>query len=334
MRLLLTTVLWLLAASPIFLATSKAWANSLTVYTYDSFVAEWGPGPKIKAAFEETCNCTLNLVGLADAVAILGRLKFEGEATQADIVLGLDKSLIAEARETGLFTASSVDTSALTVPGGWADKTFLPYDYGYFAFIYDKTALAAPPQSLAELVEGTATVIIQDPRSSSPGLGLMLWMRKIFGDDAAGAWARLAPRIVTVTSGWSESYGLFLKGEADMVLSYSTSPAYHITEENDHRYQAAAFSEGHYIQVETAARLARSHDPGLAEKFLTFLVSQEAQAILPATQWMYPVRDVKDALPPAFSQLIEVSSPLSFTSDEVMAGRAKWVAEWRDALSR
>lgn len=326
MRIFLTVIVWLFAASPV-------WAKSLTVYTYDSFVAEWGPGPKIKAEFEKTCACTVNFVGLVDAVAILGRLKFEGDTTRADVVVGLDAGLVADARASGLFAASDIDTSASEVPGGWTDKTFVPFDYGYFALIYDRTRLADPPKSLEELVAGQATLIIQDPRTSSPGLGFMLWMRKVFGDGAADAWAKLAPRIVTVTNGWSESYGLFLKGEADMVMSYSTSPAYHLTVDKDDRYRAAAFAEGHYLQIEVAARLARSHDPELGQAFLRFLVSDKAQAVLPATQWMYPVRKGV-SLPPAFDRLIKISSPLSFSSRAVMDNRADWVAEWQDALSR
>jgi len=43
--------------------------KTLTVYTYESFVSEWGPGPKVKAAFEQTCNCVVNFVGVADGVA-------------------------------------------------------------------------------------------------------------------------------------------------------------------------------------------------------------------------------------------------------------------------
>src|SRR3546814_1326957 len=54
------------------------------------------------------------------------------------------------------------------------------------------------------------------------------------------------------TKGWSEAYGLFLEGEAPMVLSYSTSPAYHMIAEDEDRYQAAGFAEGHYMQVEVA----------------------------------------------------------------------------------
>ncbi len=66
---------------------------------------------------------------------------------------------------------------------------------------------------------------------------------------------------MTVTKGWSEAYGLFLKGESDLVLSYTTSPAYHIIEEKKDNYAAANFSEGHYLQVEVAARTVASKQP-------------------------------------------------------------------------
>ena len=84
---------------------------------------------------------------------------------------------------------------------------------------------------------------------------------------------KLAAKTVTVTKGWSEAYGLFLKGKAT-VLSYTTSPAYHMIEEKKDNYAAANFAEGHYLQVEVAARTAASKQPELAEKFLKFMVSR------------------------------------------------------------
>ena len=56
--------------------------------------------------------------------------------------------------------------------------------------------------------------------------------------------------------GWSEAYALFTKGEAPMVLSYTTSPAYHVIAENTDRYKAASFAEGHYLQVEVGGIVA------------------------------------------------------------------------------
>ena len=178
-------------------------ADTLTVYTYSSFTAEWGPGPKIKQAFEKECGCSLNLVSLEDGVAILNRLRLEGKHSKADLVLGLDDALISEAKQSGLFAPHPTNLDGIKVPGGWQDKTFVPYDYGYFAFVYDKEKLKQPPKSLKELVERPdLKVIYQDPRTSTPGQGLMLWMKSVYGDKAPAAWAELAKKTVTVTKGW------------------------------------------------------------------------------------------------------------------------------------
>lgn len=104
-------------------------------------------------------------------------------------------------------------------------------------------------------------------------------MQKVYGDKTPEAWQKLAAKTVTVTKGWSEAYGLFLKGESDLVLSYTTSPAYHIIAEKKDNYAAANFAEGHYLQVEVAARTAASKQPELAEKFLKFMVSRHSRML-------------------------------------------------------
>ncbi|WP_042010871.1 thiamine ABC transporter substrate binding subunit [Aeromonas fluvialis] len=308
-------------------------ADTLTVYTYSSFTAEWSPGPKIKQAFEKECNCTLNLVPLEDGVAILNRLRLEGSHSKADLVLGLDDALVSEAKQSGLFAPHSTKLDGLKVPGGWQDETFVPYDYGYFAFVYDKEKLKQPPKSLKELMERPdLKVIYQDPRTSTPGQGLMLWMKSVYGDKAPAAWAELAKKTVTVTKGWSEAYGMFLDGEADMVLSYTTSPAYHLIAENKPQYQAAEFEEGHYRQVEVAAKLKSSKQEKLAEQFLQFMVSPAFQNEIPTGNWMYPVIDTP--LPKGFEQMISVSKPLAFSADEVAAHRKGWIREWLQAVTQ
>ena len=71
----------------------------LTVYTYDSFAADWGPGPAVKKAFEARCGCELNYVALEDGVSLLNRLRMEGKNSKADVVLGLDNNLIQAAEK-------------------------------------------------------------------------------------------------------------------------------------------------------------------------------------------------------------------------------------------
>lgn len=309
--------------------------KTLTIYTYESFTTEWGPGPKVKEVFEKTCACTVNYVSTADGVALLSRLKLEGAATKADIVLGLDTNLITEAKETSLFAPHGIDTGAVKMPGDFKDDVFVPYDYGHFAVVYDSETLKNPPKSLKDLVEGNPEekIAIQDPRTSTPGLGLLLWMKSVYGDEAPEAWSKLKNRILTVTPGWSEAYGLFTKGEVPMVLSYVTSPAYHIDQEKTERYKAAEFSEGHYVQVEVAGMVKSAHDPALAKSFLAFMISPAFQDIIPTTNWMMPAAATSRPLPDAFGKLVSPKKTFLMSPDEVARNRKAWVEEWLGAMS-
>ena len=131
----------LMIAAALVLVAAKVSAETLTVYTYDSFTAEWGPGPKLTELFEARCDCTLELVGLEDAVSILSRIRLEGPQTRADVALGLDTSLIAEAQASHLFTEHGLDLSDLDVPGDFSNSQFVPYDHGFFAFVYDEKVI-------------------------------------------------------------------------------------------------------------------------------------------------------------------------------------------------
>ncbi|MCX7303974.1 MAG: thiamine ABC transporter substrate binding subunit [Hyphomicrobiales bacterium] len=310
--------------------------EKLTIYTYESFTAEWGPGPQVEKAFETACGCDLEFVAVADGVALLNRLKLEGASTGADIVLGLDTNLTAEAKATGLFAPSGADLASISVPGGWSDDVFVPYDYAHFAVVYDSKALKNPPASLRELVEGDPNekIVLQDPRTSTPGLGMVLWVKAVYGNKAPEAWAKLKNRVLTVTPGWSEAYGLFTKGEAPMVLSYTTSPAYHMVAETTDRYKALAFEEGNYLQIEVAGMTTTGAKNPLSAKFLAFMTGPEFQDVIPETNWMFPAGATSKPLNPAFGKLPDVRKTLLFPADEVAANRKAWVDEWLAAMSR
>lgn len=309
---------------------------TLVVYTYDSFSAEWGPGPKIEEAFEKECGCDLVWQPVADGAAILNRVRLEGADTKADVVLGLDTSLVEDARATGLFEPHGLDTSALDVPGDYSDDIFLPYDYGHFAVIYDSETVTSPPRSLKELVEGDPDekIVLQDPRTSTPGLGFLLWMKAVYGDDAGAAWAKLSDRVLAVTPGWSEAYGLFTGGEAPMVLSYVTSPAYHMEVEQTDRYKAAEFAEGHYLQIEVSALVASSRQKDLARAFLAFTMTPAFQDVIPANNWMMPAAKTDAPLPDAFGRIVRPEKTLLFSPKEAKELRRPAIDEWLQAVSR
>ncbi|MFN3991419.1 MAG: thiamine ABC transporter substrate binding subunit [Tabrizicola flagellatus] len=323
----------LLAAGLLTIATpALAETPVLTVLTYDSFTSEWGPGPAIEKAFEETCACDLRFVPAGDGAALLARVQLEGAASEADVVLGLDTSLTAAAAATGLF-APHGQTPQLDLPVEVADSLFLPYDWGWFAFVHDRTRLPEPPRTFEALAASDQKIVIQDPRSSTPGLGLLLWVKAAYGDRAAEIWQGLADNVVTVTPGWSEAYGLFLEGEADMVLSYTTSPAYHLIAEKDDSKAAALFDEGHYLQIEVAGKLAATDQPELADRFLAFMLTEAFQSAIPQTNWMYPAVTPAAGLPEGFDAFRPARS-LLMTPEEARSARDPALAEWRAALAK
>jgi thiamine transport system substrate-binding protein len=329
-----TTIL--LAATLLLTAAYSAEKPTLNIYTYDSFAASWGPAPKVKAAFEKENNCTIKFVPSSSAIAALRKIQLEGNSTKADVLLGLDTSSYGIAQKTNLFATHSVDTGKLSLPIKWADDEFVPYDYAYFAFVYDSNKTQKVPASLDELANMPRDfkIIIEDPRSSTPGLGLLLWVKAQYGDKAAQYWKKLVPHILTVTKGWSEAYDLFLKGEADMVFSYTTSPAYHIIAEKKLQYKTANFADGHYGQIETAAALKSSKHPKLAQKFLNFIVSDEFADIIPTTNWMYPVKNTAKGLPAGFDKLYVPTKMILIDGKDVGSNRKTYIDEWLNALAK
>ncbi len=304
----------------------------LTVYAPEYFASEWGPGPKIEQGFESVCGCDLVFV----TGDVLPRLLLEGERTQADAVIGLTIDQTLRARESGLFAPHGQDVSDLTMPVAWSDDTFLPFNWSETAFIYDETRLKNPPASFRELVDAPddLKIVIQDPRSSVSGLALLLWVSEVFGEDSADAWARLKPKILTVTQGWSEAYGMFTDGEADMVLSFTTSPAYHIGAENDLTKHAAIFPEGHYLLAELAAQLKGSDQPKLAQEFMDYILSPRFQGMIAEANWSYPARLPDNELPDFFASLPRPEKTLWLSEDEAEARRKDALNEWLSVFAR
>ena len=311
-----------------------AFANTrvLTVYAPDYFASEWGPGQSIEKAFEKECNCDLQF----KTGDVLSRIILEGKHSEADIVIGLNTDVTKKARETGLFARHGQNNSKLTLPLTWTDEMFLPFNYGHTAFIYNAKRLKKAPASFKALIQSDddLKIIIQDPRSSISGLALVLWIKAVFGDEAQAAWEKLAPKILTVTKGWSEAYGLFTDGEADLVLSYTTSPAYHIIAEGDLTKKAAIFPEGHYFMVELAAELSATDNPELADAFLAFILTDTFQNLIPEGNWSLPAALPVSEWPKAFQELPLPDKVLFYSEEEAASLRDASIEEWRRALSK
>ena len=310
--------------------TTKSFSNTLTIYTYDSFESEWGPGPIIEKVFEEKYKTNIDFIAVDSAATLLTKIKLEGSSTKADIILGLDMNILEDANNSNLFVKHKVKDlkNKIKLPIMWNNENFIPYNYGYFAFVYNNTKITNPPNSMDELINNSdLKIVIQDPRTSTPGLGLLTWMKAIYGNNASNEWKKLNKKIVSVTKGWTDSYyNIFMQGEADLVLSYTTSPAAHVMFENNYDISSINFTEGNYITVEFAGILKTSKNKELSNQFLNFILTEDFQSIIPSTNIMYPVTEIKN-LPDAF-KLLKKPNALQINPSIISLEKEKWIEEW------
>ncbi len=288
--------------------SENARLNEVVVYTYDSFISEWGPGPELEKMFEEKTGLKLTFVDCGDGVQVLSRAILEKADVQADIILGLDNNISKKAIDAGILTPyKPVDADKLIDADVCKqlsdDFSLTPFDYSHFAMIYDTTSDVPCPTSLEDLTNPVyeKKIILMDPRTSTPGLGFVAWTVAAYGDKVEDYWKALKPNILTMAPGWSAGYGLFKKGEAPLVISYTTSPASHVEYDDDDTKIAAVFEAGHSIQVEGAGILKGAPNKKGAQLFMDFLISDEAQATLPLTQWMNPANKNVD-LPESYKK--------------------------------
>ena len=309
--------------------------EKLVIYTYDSFISEWGPGPHIKQTFEERNDVEIEFFGSESAATLLSKLLLEGKSTKADIVLGLDMNLMQDAIDSQLFEKHSIKNiyKRLDIPIDWENDFFVPYNYGYFAFVYNNKKIKKTPKSMAELInDSNLTIVIQDPRTSTPGLGLLTWIKSLYKNDAQKNWKKLNNKVVAVTKGWTDSYyNIFLSGEADMVLSYTTSPAAHIMYEDNYDYSALIFDEGNYLSIEYSGILKNSQNKILANKFLEYTLSRDFQSVIPKTNIMYPVIKIEN-LPKAYEKIIKPKKTIQLNPSLIKDEKNKWINEWLNAL--
>lgn len=290
--------------------------KEVTVYTYDSFITEWGPGAEIARLFEEKTGYKVNYVDCGDAVQVLSKAILEKDDVRADVLLGIDNNLAFKAKKADILKSykpenadSIIDSTLEGELGG--DWLLTPYDYSHFAMIYNSESQVKAPASLSDLTDSVyeKKIILMDPRTSTPGLGFLSWTVAEFGDgkELEEYWTALKPNILAMTSGWSEGWGMYQKGEAPLVISYTTSPAYNVEYDENYRDVAQVFEKGHVMQVEGAGLSKNAPNEKGAKAFLDFLISEEAQNVLPLTQWMYPANG-KTVVPESYNKAAPIPS--------------------------
>ena len=285
------TILFLFFLNRTEESAKKLVIPTLRVFAYDSFASQ--AGQSLKEIFEKDCACRVEFFSGTDSGILLQRLKIEGESLGADLVIGLDQYDLSKAASLVKWRKLSVSDIEYAPPvkAALVNPYFLPYDWGVLGFVSKKNDLQFP-KKLNDLLkpEWAKRVALQDPRTSSPGLQFYLWVLKMKGQDEGAKFLHALMKAGFSFSGsWSQSYGFFLKSQADLVFSYVTSPVYHEVVENDLNYQFISFEEPLPMQFEYFAVPEFCKQCELAEKFISLMMSVEGQKEIMNKNVMFPV---------------------------------------------
>ncbi len=279
-------------------AAGAAGVPTLTVVTHDSFALS----KKLIAGFEAANHVTVRLIKGGDAGEMLNKLILTRAAPIADVVYGLDNTLLPRAVTAGLLTPYTSPLSA-KVPAAVRQGPLLnTVDIGYVALNYDKAAFQKTgltlPTTLAQLSQPNYAklLVVESPATSSTGSAFYLATVQQLGQDGALNWWRTARQNgMKVTRGWEQAYNQDFSlygGKYPIVLSYASSPAAEVFYSGGKLKDsptANLFLPGTtFQQLEGVGILKGSKQPALARKFVDFMLSPAVQADFPNRMWVYP----------------------------------------------
>ena len=279
------------------LFSSFASAQELRVLVHNSFSL---PKPLL-AQFEAQSGIKLSIIKAGDAGEMLNKIILTRANPIADVVFGLDNTLLAKAQAANVIDAynGAAQQRTAVVPIG---SGVVAVDYGFVTLNYDKAAFSktglALPKSLDELTQPQYRdlLVVQNPATSSLGNAFMLATIAGLGESAAfDWWAKMRANGLKVAKGWSEAYYTeFSKngGTRPLVVSYSTSPAAEVFYSKEKITESPTgnlfFKGGVFRQVEGVALLKGGTQVEAASRFIEFLRSPAVQEALQTTMWMFP----------------------------------------------
>ncbi len=306
--------------------------QTLVVYSYKSFQSI------AKAAipkFEEKYGVKVQLVTIGDAGEVLNRLILEKDNPKADVVVGIDNSYLQKALDAGIlepYRPKNADVIPKWIIDDF-DPTFhlTPYDYGAIAVVYKKDEVSNPPKTFEDLTkpEWKGKLIVEDPRTSSTGMGFFLWTIKMYGERWPYYWEKLRENDVRIVDSWDAGWEIWDKSKGMLFVSYATDPAYdsYYANNSEPNIGAILLNGTAYVQIEGAGIVKGAKHPELAKKFIEWLLTPDFQDEIPTHQWMYPVNP-NAKLPEAYKYAAKVENPVTLKPSEIANKYNTWLKQW------
>ncbi len=321
-------------------------ARTLTVLTHEAFALS----DDVLKKFETDNNVTVNFIKEADAGPALNRAILTKDNPEADVIFGIDNTLMGRALEAGILdpykpaALSQISATFQLDPSG----QLTPIDYGDVCLNYDKNYFAqkklSPPQALIDLTQPKYKnlLVVENPAGSSTGLAFMLATVSAFGENGwLNFWQQLKANGVKVDEDWNTAYytdfsGSSGKGPRPIVVSYASSPPAEVVFANPPIDQPPTASvvapKTCFRQIEFAGILKGSKNRDLAEKWIDFMLGLDYQQDIPLQQFVYPVNP-QAKLPDVFVKWSVIAAqPANLAPDVIAKNRDRWVQAWTDVV--
>ena len=320
---------------------------TIRLLAHDSFAVT----PSVLAKFTKDTGVKVKLVQGGDAGTVVNQAILTNGNPQADVLFGIDSTLLTRALDEGLFVPYASASLEDVDPKLELDSRHrvTPVDYGDVCLNYDKGWFTdhgvAVPTSLEDLTRPAYKdlLVVENPATSSPGLAFLLATVAHFGPDGWQAWwTALRGNGVSVSDSWEDAYnsrfsgGGTSTGDRPLVVSYASSPPVEVLYADPPIDEAptGVITAGCYRQIEGAGILKGTKHEREARLLIDFLLSAPFQADVPTSMFVYPVR-VGTPLPEVFTKHSVVpSTVLELPAADVDAHRADWVDTWTDLVVR
>ena len=321
--------------------------DEVVLVTHESFVL---PG-ELKAKFEQKSGFALTVRAAGDAGTLTNKLVLTQGSPTGDVAYGVDNTFASRALDADVFVPYvgdlpiGADSYRLRTSNGTPEVRLAPVDQANVCINVDTTWFARkrldPPSTLAELTDPAYRdlLVLPGAATSSTGLAFLLATIVEYGAGWEDYWVDLMANGAKLTAGWSDAYYVdFTQGGEDgkrpIVLSYDSSPAFTITEDDPETSRTEALLGTCFQQVEYAGILTGATNPEGGNQLVTFLLSEEVQAALPESMYVFPVRsDVE--LPADWARFAaQPTEPYQMDPAEITAQRDEWLQRWNEITTR
>ena len=325
--------------------SGSALAETLTVLTHSSFAVS----KDVVQAFTDQTGIRVTFVQGGDAGEVVNRAILTKDHPIADVLYGVDNSLLVRAKTAGIFEPYRSPALDTVQPAYRFDPDHLvtPIDAAYVDLNVAKAALekagAPVPTSLADLTLPAYKdlLVVENPATSSPGLAFVLMTIARFGEGQPGDWldywAKLRDNGVQITNGWEEAYNSSFSpygGDRPIVVSYTTSPPAEVIFAKSTPATSPTANvtcDGcAWMQIEAAGILKGTKHLKAARAFIDFMLSKRFQEDMPLNMFVYPV--IAGAAVPAefqaYGPVPTAQQTATLSPEAIASGEKRWIRQW------